>query len=53
MSATDSAMDTGEKVYGGCEGPDAMSVLEKFECSCHMYCNLKSPSPDISMVSGM
>ena len=24
MSATDSAMDTGEKVYGGCEGPDAM-----------------------------
>merc|ERR1712059_214248 len=26
MSATDSAMDTGEKVYGGCEGPDAMYV---------------------------
>ena len=24
MSATDTAMDTGEKVYGGCEGPDAM-----------------------------
>ena len=22
--ATDSAMDTGERVYGGCEGPDAM-----------------------------
>jgi len=24
--ATDSAMDTGERVYGGCEGPDAMYV---------------------------
>ena len=22
--ATDSAMDTGERVYGDCEGPDAM-----------------------------
>ena len=22
--ATDSAMDTGERVYGGCVGPDAM-----------------------------
>ena len=24
MTATDSTMDTGERVNGGCEGPDAM-----------------------------
>ena len=26
MTSTDASMDTSEKVYGGCEGPDAMYV---------------------------
>ena len=26
MTATDSTMDTGDRVNGGCEGPDAMYV---------------------------